>query len=366
MKKKLLSIFTVVILTVLGVGSVSAQIAPPPMQMIEAYGFENVLELDDRLILIRYELPLEDSVGPVWQTDTTANQYPTAFMRDASCADADNLKDACYTSLRTGMVLHTMYDGVRGGTGVTQVGIRSAPRIGDGVSAIYIRAGHGLAPVGAPSASYETCLEGSATTFILPTYSSRPIECANPLWIPTTSVLDKDSMVTILVSMMQNVQDDLDWPVNSFVDQSVITETGSIMPKEAFSAIASAAPRAFYAAIQQPWTDVNIVPTPTALDITVETNAQAGRIYQAFDGAGAQYFGTTAQVLGGIGFVAFALVVIMAVGMWTRSITYGSILGMLVLITGMFAGVINVAIVFGLISILLVLGSTYVFRRFPQ
>mgnify|MGYP000858899774 FL=1 len=64
--------------------------------------------------------------------------------------------------------------------------------------------------------------------------------------------------------------------------------------------------------------------------------------------------------------MAFALVVIMAVGMWTRSITYGSILGMLVLITGMFAGVINVAIVFGLISILLVLGSTYVFRRFPQ
>ena len=104
--RKLLAIFTIALLATLPVGSVSAQVAPPTLDLVEAYGFSNVLEADDRLILVRYDLPLAD-----WQIDanTVAPPFPTEFMVDAVCetpTEPIQLKDPCYTSLKSGMVLN--------------------------------------------------------------------------------------------------------------------------------------------------------------------------------------------------------------------------------------------------------------------
>ena len=363
--RKLFALIAITLLATLPAGIVSAQVAPPTLDLVEAYGFSNVLENDDRLILIRYDLPLAD-----WQIDanTVTPPFPTAFMVDAVCetpTEPVQLKDPCYTSLKSGMVLNTFYNGTRGGAGVTQVGIRSVPRIGDGLSGIYIRAGHGLAPIGAPSAGYEVCVEGSSTVFALPTYNATPVECMNPVWITIPSVSEKENMTAILTSLMTNIQEELNQPVNTYVDQGIITQSGAIMPREAMSAIATAAPNAFYVGVVQPWSDFDLTLTPTALEQSVANANQSERIYQAFDGVALEYLGTTPTVLGGVTFLIFAIIVVMAVGFVTRSIMYGSMLGILVLICGMFAGLFPVAGLFVLIGLLLLLGSTYVFRRFP-
>ena len=363
--KKLAVLSAAIFLYAISAGVVSAQVSPPTIDNIEAYGFSNVLEDDDRLILVRYELPLAD-----WQIDaSTANPpFPTAFMVDATCTPSEtiNLKDPCYTSLLSGMVLHTFYDGVPGNPGVSQTGIRSVPRVGFGMSGIYISPGHGLAPPGAPSAAYQTCVEGSSTVFTLPTYSSRPVDCLHPIWLPLPAVGQSTDLATVLVSMGDIIESDMNQPVNSFVDMDVLTEIGSIMPKEAFSPMANAAPTAFYAAVTQPWRDFDLAVTPTALDTAVGSAAQSSRIYQAFDGAANQYFGTTPAVLGSIFFIVIAVTVVMAVTMVTNSVTYGSMLGMLVLVAAMFTGVLPIAALWVLLAILLLLGGTYVFRRFPQ
>ncbi|MAX59667.1 MAG: hypothetical protein CL755_12645 [Chloroflexi bacterium] len=364
--RKLVAIFTLVVLATLPVGVVAAAVAPPPIDLVEAYGFSNVLETDDRLILVRYDLPLDD-----WQIDSSMVSPPTlpvAFMVDATCetpTEPITLVDPCYTSIYNGMVLHTFYDGARGGPGVTQIGIRSIPRIWQGLSGIYIRAGHGLPDPGGPSSSFETCIEGSSTIFTGPNFTSTPVECLNPLWITIPSVAEKENMVAILTSLMTNVQDEMNQTVNTYVDQNIITQTGAVIPREAMSAIGTAAPNAFYVGIDQPWTDFDLTLTPTALETGIATANQSGRIYEAFGGVAAEYLGTTPTVLGGIFFLTFAIVVVMTVGLVTRSVMYGSMLGVLVLICGMFAGLFPVAGLFVLIGLLLLLGSTYIFRRFP-
>lgn len=365
--RRLLGILVIALLAAFPAGIVQAAVPPPTLDLVEAYGFSNVLETDDRLILVRYDLPKDE-----WQLDSTdvnPPAIPVAYMVEATCetpVEPIRLDDPCYTSIYNGMVLHTFYDGVKGAPGVTQIGIRSIPRIWQGLSGIYIRAGHGLPAPGAPSGTFETCIEGSSTVFTGPNFTTNPVECMNPLWITIPSVAEKENLVAILTSLMTNIQDEMNVTVNTYVDQGIITQSGAIMPREAMSAIATAAPNAFYVGIAQPWSDFNLALTPTALETNIATANQSGRIYEAFDGAAAQYLGTTPTVLGGVTFLLLAIIVVMAVGFVTRSIMYGSILGVLVLMMGMFAGLFPVAGLFVLLAVLLLLGSTYIFRRFPS
>ena len=46
--RKLLALITISLLATLPTGIVSAQVAPPTLDLVEAYGFSNVLENDDR------------------------------------------------------------------------------------------------------------------------------------------------------------------------------------------------------------------------------------------------------------------------------------------------------------------------------
>ena len=340
-------------------------VPPPDIELFEAYGFENVLEPDDRLLLVRYELPLDP-----WQSATTTTANPERYMVNATCTEVEgivSLEDTCYTSLYPGMVLNTFYDGTRGGSGVTQHGIRTIPRVGDGLSGIYIRAGHSLAPAGSATANtYQVCVEGSPTVFANPLYTVQPVGCLNPIWYATTGTEDKVGMTGVLLQLGLNLEEEMIKPVNYFVAQDKITENGVTMPREAFTGIVRAAPNAFYTGIKQPWRDVSQVVQETNTEALIRSDTENTRIYLAFEGAAQQYFGTSAKVFGGLTMLLIGAIAVMAVGATTGSITLGSITGFLILMMGVFLGVVHVGALWATIGILTLVGSTYVFRKFPS
>lgn len=381
--KRLGAVFFGVLMVAISAGAVGAAVAPPTVELFEAYGFENVLEPDDRLILVRYELPFSE-----WSNASTTDTFPTAFMIKANnetspagtdcfalaanyLTDDNNiqqfLEDACFTSLKTGMVLQTFYDGTRGGAGVIQHGIRTLPRIADGLSAIYIRAGHSLAPAGSATAnSYQTCIEGSPTIFTGPAYSSQPVACLVPIWYDTVNVEDKSGMTSVLNQLMLNLEEEMILPVNTFVASDKITENGITMPREAFTAMVRAAPDAFYTGVTNPWTDIRQVPTPTVQELAIAGSAESSTIYKAFDGVASQYFGTTGKVFGGLVILMLAAAAVMAVGAVTGSITLGSITGFLLLLVGVFLGIVHIGALWAAIGLLTLVGSMYIFRKMPS
>tara|TARA_R100000808_G_scaffold12437_1_gene30967 strand:+ start:11171 stop:12286 length:1116 start_codon:yes stop_codon:yes gene_type:complete len=344
-----------------GISSAEAAVDPPTYDLFEAYGFENVLEQDDRLILIRYDVDLS-----LWQ-NTTYMVDPVCETYTNDTTTREKLIDPCLTSIKPGMLLHTFYDGTKGDPGVLQQGLRLLPRIGDGMSGLYIRAGHGLAPVGSTTSNgYRTCLEGSPTFFVPPTYTGPPITCSALIWTNTLNVQDKAGMTSVLRQMMANIEEDMVFPVNTLIAQDKITEPGVVMPREAFTSIVRAAPEAFYTGITNPWKNIEVVPTPTVQENAIQNEATSSTIYKAFDGVAAEYFGTSATVFGGLVILMVAAIAVMAVGAVTGSITLGAIMGFLFLMMGVFLGIVHVGALWATIALLTLVGSTYVFRKFPS
>ena len=365
--------------------AMASPVAPPTVNLFEAHGFANVMEPDDRLILIRYELPLDE-----WQFDgltaTTTNPVvnaltgdPVDYMRNATCTELTSLSttnplpDSCYTSLLSGMVTQTFYDGAGSDPASTNLGIRTLPRIGDGMSGVYIRAGHGLAPLSGGSSAeqdalntYQTCLQGSSTTFVQPTFTANFQLCLNPIWHPTTLVTDKDALTHTNVQMTLNIQEEMNEPVNKFVAEDTITEEGIIFAREAFTLMVQASPRAFYTGVSQPWTDFDTSVTPTALENELTTGAQATTMYKAVVDTGSWYFGIEPNVAGTVGALLLVMATVTATAITTRSVTYPAVLGFMVLLGATFMGFVPVAGMWVAMAGFLTIGGIVIFRKMPQ
>lgn len=357
---------------------------PPEVNVYEAHGFANVMEPDDRLILIRYELPLDQ-----WQFDgktatTTnpvhdANDVSVSYMKNATCTDLSSLSstnplpDSCYTSLLSGIITQQFFNGLASDPNSQNLAIRTLPRVGDGMSGLYIRAGHGLAPLSGGSdaeqaelQTYETCVTGAVNVFSAPTFTGNINICLKPIWHPTTLVTEKDALSQTYVNMVMNIQEEMNEPVNRYVAQDVITEEGIIFPREAFTLAVQSAPTAFYTGVSQPWLDYNTVPTPSAFEQQLETGAQATTMYKAVVDTGSWYFGMEANVAGTLGAFALIGIVVTATAIMTRGVTYPAVLGLLVLLGATFMGFVPVAGVWVAMAGFLTLGATVIFRKFPQ
>ena len=214
-------------------------ITNPTMTLLEAHGFQHLIAEGDILILVRYELPKDD-----WRVDSGDSSFHP-YLEEATCFEANegNLLYRCWTSLLSGVATQTFYDGSQASGFLT--GNRNLPRIGHGLSAIYIGSGHSLT---FGNTTYETCVEGSATLF-----SPRTVDCDTLLW---HTVVDADSdgaflddapafNDNILVQIGANLEEATPGRVGQYVSNARITPMGSLFFSEAFTGIPLAAPEAF-------------------------------------------------------------------------------------------------------------------------
>lgn len=258
------------------VSGVALADADPETTIIEADGFQCLLTPTaattaacDMLILIRYDL---DKV--TWRIDVDDISPPAItveYMAEADCLDGDeqNLLGLCHTSLKSGIVTHTFYNGA---FGASLIGARTPPRVGDGISAIYVAAGHSLT---FGTATYETCLEPASTVF-----SPATPACSVINWHTVTDA-DADGLVyddaqginaPVLVNIMENLE-------RATPDPELLTTNGKITPlgqfpytDEAFSGWPLAAPDAF-AIVQLEQASFAAPTADTALETAVKAEA---------------------------------------------------------------------------------------------
>ena len=237
-----------------------------PAIILDAQGFQCLLTTTavttadcDMLVMVTYELPKTD-----WRN--------ALYMEEISCISSDeaNFLDLCYTSLIPGIITHSFYDGPQ--TSALLVGVRTPPRIGVGLSAIYLEAGHGLT---FGDTTYETCLEPDVTFFTPATPS-----CATISWNTVTDV-DADGLVwddakDVNSTALQEIGSDIEaltpLPSGLLVEAGRITPMGAVFFIEAFSQWVVAAPDAFTIATF-PLEPFVVSTGNTALEDDVETES---------------------------------------------------------------------------------------------
>ncbi len=281
----------------------------PTMNLNEAHGFQHLIDEGDLLILVQYSLP--KAVWRVDQADVSADTSTApffAYMEEGDCIDSDeeNLLDLCYTSILSGAAIHTFYGGAQASS--TLLRSRTAPRVGDGVSAVYFGTGHSLT---FGDTTYETCIEGSATLF-----SPVVRECDTLLWHPiSTSTANPTVMqaaratnASALVSIALNLQSRIAGRQEALVVNNFIAPTGAIFFKEGYTNIVEAAPAAF-AASESFSEDITL----NTVDSTAEAaiTANRGLFYGYVDDFNTNHFDGNAstQLIGGflIGAIAVFL-----------------------------------------------------------
>lgn len=331
--------------------SVSAQVAPPTVDVFETFGFSNVLEEGDVMVLVRYNLPTSE-----WRKDATT----TPFMADSTCSvseDKDDLKDRCWTSLKSGVVTHNLYDAPIADGGFNH-GVRKLPRIGDGLSAIYLRSGHGIT-IG--TATAQSCIQGSSTIF------SPNVEiCSSVIWQASTSLGDNSALTNALIQTMTNLEANMNMQVGSFVSNQVITEAGILFPMEAMPAIVKGAPDAFYSGVSSQFDDYSTVPQGSALESAIIANTSNSTIYKALDNVGQQYLGMNVRTFGTLGTFTLALIVLLGVGGVLKNMVVGTACAFVVVLAGTFMGLVLPHIIWTVVAVCVMFGATFLYRRMPQ
>ena len=314
--------------------------------MNQAQAYRHVVQTDDLLILVRFELPTDD-----WSNST--------YVTNTSCADANDFSDLCYTSLRSGAAIQTLYSGAHEARGVALAGFRSLPRIGQGLSALYLNPGHGLTWA---NATYETCVEGSSSLF-----SPIPHSCLTLQWCPdcadpdTTPIrLDLD-----LVQMMLNLEEELDQPQNLFVNIDKITQTGIIFPREAFPSMRSVVPGAFFTGVSSAFNDFRPTLTPSSLQATAAAAAAASTFRSSLEDVSNEYLGAPINLVGALITVIIAASIMGGSMMVTRDVSTSALLGSLAIPVGWYLGFIPTAAIWVILALAMTLGGIWLFRRLP-
>lgn len=334
----------VLVAVVLALGLQPAFAANPVIHVSEAHAFRNVLESDDLLVIIRYELPVSD-----WRSAT--------YMYDHTCDDEDDYSDNCWISLYRGVAQHILYDGPQA-TGVARA-LQTPGRVGHGLSGLYLEAGHGLTW---GDSTYETCLEGDALTF-----TPVPYECSTLSWHTSATVADTPGVMDdYLIQMGLNLEEQFPRPVNTFVDGGKITNTGDVFFREAFTYIMSTVPDAFWTSVTRgTTTDVAGTPTPSALSSAIDTDAQSTDLYTNASRVAGEYGGVNIGIFTGI----MTLLIGVVMGAFATSKTawpIGMFLTGGIVTVGMWQGFIPVAPVFIALAVIVVIAAGPIFARLPS
>ena len=300
----------------------ASDITNPTMTLSEVHGLEHLVQEGDILILIRYELP--QSEWRIDQGDVDVGSESHAFLDEADCVDNDQSDplDNCWTSVISGVAAQHFYDGPNATANL--IGQRTLPRIGHGLSAVYIGAGHSLT---FGTATYEACLIGSATLFTPST-----TECDAILWHAVTDddgdgALIDDARVTnatVLRDLSLNLQDAM--PISSGLlnTNGLVTPVGAIYNIEAYSNMVRAAPTAFAGAevATSLSEDFVISSTPTAAEQTIQTDAQASRMWGYVNDFNDNHFAgnLTVHLVGGVFVGMLALFIFVVIWGFAQSL----------------------------------------------
>ena len=309
----------------------------------EAIGYQHVVATGDMLILIRHELPTAD-----WRTST--------YMGDTTCADSGDYLDACYTSVLSGGVLHTFWDGDPDTAGTNLLAVRTIPRIGAGLSGLYLGAGHGLT---SGTSTYETCVEQSSSIGMLQ-------GCQSILWrsTGTTLALTQALLEADIVAMTRNMEEGAEVSTNRWVANDQITEEGTTFPREAFAPIMDAVPAAFFAGVTGQGQDFDASGT-MSLETALQTSAQSSDLYVGVTRVASQYLGMPERLAGSFVTLLIALVVTAGIVRFTDNLQFGLIGAGIVVAFGTLMTWVPLAA--ALVSLVLgvLLGGLWLFRRTP-
>ena len=328
-----------------------ASVANPTVTLREAHAFQRVITDDtangtyDMLFVGRYELLLAD-----WQDAT--------WMLDATCDDADDIQDRCYTSLGAGNATLVLKD-----TAGDIVASVDAPRIADGMAALY------LCESGDPNCQGQTsdvitwdapaaqlCIRGPSTV------SPRPESCLSLQYHTAANVTATQTEIReAFVSMVYSVQKDGDYRRGRLTFVGVITEEGAIFAQEAFPAVTLVAPAAFERAVEK--STSSFAPTPASTPIATSKDVSTETVSVAF-GRFATVTSTSIGLLGSIFMSILAIGVVIYVAKTTgkENFAVGAALGYLVLLTGSFLGLVPWAGTFILAIVTIVIGTAWWFR----
>ena len=325
-----------------------ASVADPQVMIHEVHAFRHVFSLNDLLVIARFELPEAD-----WQS----TELPDDWMADATCDDASDIEDRCYTSIISGAATYVLKD--EDGGIVNSVNVA---RVGHGLTAVYLCAvGDGncqgqTADVITWADSVTTsCIRGPSTV------SPRAEACAEPQWHSTSAVADTPAqLLTFLVPMVDQVEEDGNYRKNRLVSAGLITEEGAVFALEAFPAMTVAVPAAFQRSVLEIATSFNPVAASTPIATLKDVSTEP--IATAFDSF-ATDFGTTRNVVGTLFMSLLAVFVLIFVVRSTGgNFAVGTALGFLVLLTGAFVGIVMWAAVFVLALLVVIMGSAWWFR----
>ncbi len=337
MKKRYVGgIVLAIVLYMAALSGAGAQTADPPSTIFEAQGLQCLVTSEsvatstcDMLILMRYNLPKND-----WRAESGGEPL---YMDTVDCVDDDeqNLLDPCQTSLLSGIVMQSFYSGPQG-TGQLQ-GLRTLPRIGHGLSGLYLEAGHGLT---FGDNTFETCIEVSSTVFSPAT----PV-CANITWNEFTfedaSALDRTlyehaqlvnaSVAEEMASSLQAVIPGLQAIITS---NQFISPFGTVMFREAYSRFPSATPDAF-AVSRSNQSDVELSEVPTAAEVAISVEAAESLLFGYMEDWGVNHWGgASAQLVGGVVMIFIAVIAFTIIFMWLKSIFFGVAIAGLILFGG--------------------------------
>ena len=325
--------------------SADTVVAIVDVTIFQADAYRHVAETGDLLVLVRYELPIAD-----WQNAT--------YMADATCDDANDFSDTCFTRLNQGVALQVFYSAAHDAAGVSQFSVRPVPRVGHGLSAVYLAAGH---TVTWGAAAYETCIEGSSTTF-----NPVPHSCLTINWRDSTGINNTPAVMDEnLVQMMLNIQSILDQPINTFVNADKITSTGSIFPREAFPSIQNVVPQSFFAGVEQAFEAFDPPTGPGSLETSTTGAATASAFYTNLDTATQEYFGISVRTLGAMGTMIIAISLAIG-GMWaTRDVSVSLLMAAMVVPVGWYLNFIDTAALWTAMAIVVIILGLWLWKKAP-
>ncbi len=316
------------------------------LSVLEVKGYQHVLETGDMMIFIRYELPVDE-----WRI--------TTYMRDFTCDDIEDFTDPCYTSLKQGAALHTFFPGAV--ADVDLAAVRHLPRVGFGLSAVYLVPGHGL---NFGDTTYLSCIEGSATLFAPVPRDCNPIEWRTSADLETTLPLFAADITQITL----NLEGTLEVGLNQLVDSGGITDTGRLFDLEAFSPSQDIVPESFFTGVGVFSTPFAPTPGAGSLETTIAADAAASTVFIAATGITNEYFGVSVRTLGGGAVLLVALIVFVGTLATVKGVegsAMGALFGALVIGLGFYMGFVPAGIIFASLAIVVVLGLMTLYRRVP-
>jgi len=282
-RRRIAGIFLSIVAALLMAGVFSTNIASaqasPPTTLAEAYAFRHVVETDDLLVVVRFDLP----VG-TWQD--------AAYMLNPTCesdeSDFQDIEAPCYTSLQEGNAFQKLY-GTSQAAGLLRA-IKDLPRVGPGISAVYLPAGHDITW---GNAETQTCIEVGSSLATTPS-------CSTLQWNDTASIVTFGGTAQPFISALTlTAQTVMDQRQGRFVINGKVTEIGIIFWRESFPAILALSPVSFMIGTDNPFVDL-VTPTPPAgaLDSTITTAAEATALYTGVSSVGQEYLGFSGRFLG--------------------------------------------------------------------